>query len=130
MKDMEIILSISGTALGFLATAVTFMLKFIKNAKEKRACEQVIKISSAVIPYIEQAESFAHYSGAEKKEYVMTKANQFAITHGITFNAKLVSQKIEELVKLTKEVNKRDKDKQAVMPPFTTAQSVTPITQN
>ena len=62
------------------------------------------------LPYIQQAESFVHYSGAEKKEYVMTKANQYAIDNGIEFDQDMVSKKIEELVTLTKEVNKREKD--------------------
>ena len=109
MKNIEIILSISGTALGFMVTALTFIAKFIKSAKAKRIAENVIKIGNAVIPYIEQAEKYVGYSGAEKKEYVMTKANQFAIDNGIAFNAGLIGEKIEELVSLTKEVNARNK---------------------
>ena len=111
MKNIEIIISISGTALGFLITALTFIAKFIKSAKAKKAAENLIKIGSAVIPYIEQAEKYANYSGTEKKEYVLTKANQFAINQGIAFDAVSVGNKIEELVRLTKQVNKRDKDK-------------------
>ena len=60
----------------------------------------------------------------------MTKANQFAIDHGIDFNVGLVSQKVEELVKLTKEVNRRDKDKTAAMPVFAAGQVILPTTQN
>ena len=118
MKNLEIILSISGTALGFLITAVTFILKFIKSTRARHLAEQLAAIGKAVLPYIEQAEGFTHYSGAEKKEFVMTKANQFAIERGIAFNAKLVGEKIEELVKLTKKVNARDKDRLAVFQPF------------
>ena len=112
MDNLEAIISVAGTAFGLLVTAVTFLIKFINNAKAKKAAENIIKIGNAVIPYIEQAEQFINYSGAEKKEYVVTKANQFAIAQGIEFNAETVSDKIEELVKLTKEVNRRDKDKQ------------------
>ena len=111
MKDIEIIISIAGTALGFMVTAATFLAKFVKSARAKRAAENLIKIGNAVIPYIEQAEKFANYSGAEKKEYVLTKANQFAINQGIDFDLESVGNKIEELVKLTKSVNGRDKDK-------------------
>ena len=111
MKEIEIIISIAGTALGFMVTAATFLAKFVKSAKAKRAAENLIKIGNAVIPYIEQAEKFANYSGAEKKEYVLTKANQFAINQGIDFDLESVGSKIEELVKLTKQVNKREKDK-------------------
>lgn len=111
MENLEIILSVAGAALGLLVTAVTFLLKFIKSAKAKKIAEQTIKISNAVLPYIKQAESFLHYSGQEKKEFVLTKANQFAIEQKVKFDTNLVSDKIEELVKLTKDVNKRDKDK-------------------
>lgn len=46
----------------------------------------------------------------------MTKANQYAIENGIRFDEALVSEKIEELVRLTKEVNKRDKDRVLSVP--------------
>ena len=124
MKELEIIISLAGTAIGLLVTAATFLVKFIKNAKAKRIAEQTIKIGNAVLPYIKQAEGFTHYNGAEKKEYVLTKANQFAIEQGIAFDAALVGGKIEELVKLTKEVNKRDKDRVAAAQSFLPAQSV------
>lgn len=107
---MEIILSIAGTALGLMITALTFIMKFVKSAKAKKICEQTIEIGNAVIPYIEQAEGFLHYSGTEKKAFVMTKANQYAIEKGMRFDADLVGEKIEELVKLTKKVNRREKD--------------------
>ncbi len=116
MEKLEIILSLAGTAIGFLATAVTFILKFIKNEKARKAAEQTIQIGNAVLPYIKQAETFAHYSGAEKKEFVMTKANQFAIARKIAFHPEAVGEKIEELVKLTKEVNRREKDQTAANP--------------
>lgn len=111
MEKLEIILSLAGAALGLLMTAVTFLAKFIKSAKGKKIAEQTIVIGNAVLPYIKQAESFLNYTGKEKKEYVITKANQFAIEQGIDFNSELVGEKIEELVALTKDVNKREKDK-------------------
>ena len=107
-----------------LITALTFILKFIKSAKAKRLAEQLTAIGESVVPYIEQAESFAHYSGAEKKEFVLTKANQFAIEKGYNFSPALVGEKVEELVKLTKKVNARDKDKPAVTQPIQSVQAV------
>lgn len=107
MENLEIILSVAGTALGFLITTVTFFGKYLKNAKAKNIAENIIKIGNAMIPYIEQAEAFASYNGEEKKQFVMTKANQFAIENGIKFDAETVSAKIEELVKMTKQVNAR-----------------------
>jgi len=114
MKELEIILSLSGTAAGLLVTTVTFILKFIRSTKAKRLADQLTAIGEAVVPYIEQAEGFLHYSGAEKKEFVLTKANQFAIGKGYDFNVPLVAERIEELVRLTKKVNARDRDLQSV----------------
>jgi hypothetical protein len=111
MENLQIILSVAGTALGLLITAVTFITKFIKNSKAKKAMESVVEIGNAVLPYIRQAETFLNYSGNEKKEYVLTKANQFALEHGMQFDAVAVGEKIEELVTLTKTVNARPKDK-------------------
>lgn len=111
MENLNYILSLAGTAVGLLITTVTFLAKFVKSAKAKKIAEQIGAIGNAVLPYIEQAETFVNYSGAEKKEYVLTKANQFAIDNKMPFDPSAVADKIEELVKLTKTVNGRDKDK-------------------
>ncbi len=107
MENIEIIVSIASAALGLLVTTVTFISKFVTNAKAKKAMENIVKIGNAVIPYIREAEAFAHYSGEEKKQFVMTKANRFAINNDLEFDEQAVSDKIEELVALTKQVNKR-----------------------
>ena len=104
MENLQIILSIAATAVGLLITTVTFLLKFINNTKAKNAAEGVIKIGNALLPYIEQAEQLAA-SGAAKKDFVMSLAAQFAQSHGIVFDAVAVSDKIEELLQLTKKVN-------------------------
>ena len=83
-------------------------MKFLKKSNAKKAAEQVIEICNAILPYIEQAEKFVHYTGEEKKEYVMTKANQYALEHGIKFDAEYVGGKVEELISLTKEVNAKE----------------------
>lgn len=114
MENLELIISLASAALGLLATTATFLAKFIKNAKLKKIAQSTIEICNVLIPYIEQAETFVNYSGAEKKEFVMTKANQYAVEHNIKFNEELVSNEIEELVKLSKEVNRREKDKKKV----------------
>ena len=111
MEQLELFISVAGTSLGLLLTTLTFLIKSIRNAKAKKKAQQMVEICNAILPYIEQAETFLHYSGQEKKEFVLTKANQFAIEQGMDFNPETIGEKIEELVNLTKEVNKRDKDK-------------------
>jgi hypothetical protein len=107
MENLEIILSIAGTAFGLLITTITFLSQFIKNLSKKKSAENLTKISNAVMPFVEEAENFIHFSGEEKKQYVLTKANQFAIDNGIKFDSVAVGEKIERLVELTKKVNAR-----------------------
>lgn len=108
MESLEVILSLAGAALGLLVAAATFIVKFLKKSKAKKAAEQVIEIGNAILPYIEQAEKFVHYTGEEKKEYVMTKANQYALENGIEFDAEYIGDKVEELIALTKQVNSKE----------------------
>jgi len=107
MQNITAIISITCTAAGFLATAITFIARFVKSTKERKKAQDLAKLCDALMPFIARAESFLNYTGLEKKEFVMTKANQFAIDNKITFNNNLVNEKIEELVRLTREVNAR-----------------------
>ena len=114
MENLELIISLASAALGFIVTTATFLAKFIKNAKLKKVAQNPIEICNALIPYIEQAETFVNYTGEEKREFVITKAKQYAMEHNINFNEELVSNEREELVKLSKDVNKREKDSKKV----------------
>jgi len=112
MKEIEIIISLAGTVLGLIITVLTFIVKTVRSSKAKKSAEQAIKIGNAVLPLIREAEKFTAFSGIEKKQYVMTKANQFALVNRIPFIEDLVSKKIEELVTLTKQVNIRSSSRE------------------
>ena len=105
MNNLHLIISTSATALGLAITTATFLAKALKSAKAKKRAERLLMVSDALLPYIEKAEGFVNFSGEEKREYVLTKANQFFIDKGIKFDEVLCSQKIEELVGLTRVVN-------------------------
>lgn len=105
MEDLELYISLAGTILGLLITTFTFLSKFIKNAKAKKVAQELIKITQEIIPFIEEAETFIHYTGTEKKAYVMTKATQFVINNKMKVEPEKISNAIEELVSLTKKVN-------------------------
>ena len=107
MENLELIISLAGTCVGLIRAIATVIVKYAGNAKARKAAEQTIEICNAILPYIEQAESYVHYSGEEKKEYVMTKANRYAIENNIAFDEDAVSEKVEELITLSKEVNVR-----------------------
>ena len=105
MESVEIILSLMATIIGLAVMVLSFLVKIIKNAKARKCAEQLLKVAGAIMPFIKEAEKFTSYTGAEKKAYVMTKANQFAISNRIPFKDAEVSAKIEELIELTKEIN-------------------------
>ena len=107
MGNLHIILSLSGSTAGLLLTTITVMIRLLKSRKARRVAEQAIQISNAVLPFIREAECFKDYSSVEKKTYVMTKANQFAIKNKIPFNEGKVGERVDELVDLTKCVNTR-----------------------
>jgi hypothetical protein len=105
MENLEIIISLAGTAISLFIASVTFIVKLIQGYIAKKKLKNNYVLLDAIAPLMEIAEEFTNYSGEEKKEYVMTKANQFAIENGIEFDQKAVSEKIEEMIKLSKTVN-------------------------
>ena len=101
INNLEIVISLIGTVLGLIFT----FLAYIRNAKAKKNLQCEVKMTNALLPFICEAEKFTSFNGAEKKAFVMTNANQFAIENKIKFNAEQVSEKIEKLLALTKQVN-------------------------
>lgn len=97
---------------GMLVTGLGFLIPLIKCTKAKKGAQLALEIAQQVQPYIIEAEKFINYSGDEKLAYVVTKANQYAISNNIKFDVIAVTENIEKLVDLTKKVNVREKDKQ------------------
>ena len=81
------------------------MTCFVKD--KKKNLENSILLLDAVAPIMEVAEKYVHYTGEEKKEFVLTKINQLAIENKLKFDEVAVSNKIEELITLSKEVNNK-----------------------
>lgn len=107
MEKLQQILTLAGTALPLLAAAVTFLCKFIKNEKVKKALAQSVKITEALQPLIVKAEQFTHYTGEEKKQFVLTEISRYAAENKITFDAEKTGKLIDDLVSTTKKVNAR-----------------------
>lgn len=107
MKILEFILKywdvLAGIVFG-IASLISTIVVAVKNKNWNKIC-------SIVKEAVSKAEEFTNYTGEEKKNYVMTLANQYAIENNIKFNSDKVSNFIEEVVTLSKEVNARDKDK-------------------
>lgn len=109
MESIDVILSLIGTALSMLVACLVFLIKLIHAMRVRKNKQDNDLLLEAVAPIMEIAETYLHYDGVEKKEYVMTKVNQFALENKITFNTEEISKKIEELIKFSKQVNAKKK---------------------
>lgn len=105
MKEIEVILSLIVTSCGFLISTLTLLCKLIKNSKAKKYAQGVIRICEVILPYIQEAEKFIHYTSTEKKGYVMTKAMQEIITNKMKISQDFLSKAIDNLITFTKHVN-------------------------
>lgn len=108
MESLREIITIISASLGLFATIIGFLIPLIKNIKAKNKLVAIKKLTSTLQSLIIDAEAFVNFSGEEKKEYVLTKANRFAIDNKIPYNEADISEKIEKLICLSKEVNKRE----------------------
>lgn len=114
MDKLEQIIAIISACLGLIGTITGLLISLVKNVKAKNRLTTINKLTVALQAFVEDAETFVNYSGAEKKEYVMTKANRFAIDNNIPYDENAVSDIIENIVKISKSVNVREKDKKSI----------------
>lgn len=105
MEKLEIILSLGGTVISFIITLIVVIIKLIKWKKNYKSLEEEKELYDLVDDLMSIAETYNNYLGKEKKEYVITKLNQFAIENEIDFDKEKVDERIEKLIKLSKNVN-------------------------
>ena len=106
MSAEEIIrlVSLSVSLLISLSGLLMALIKAVKNKKWD-------SLKVALLDFVQQAEDFVEYTGEQKKQAVMTWAEDFCKKQGMTFDKDRVSEIIEELISFTKKVNPREKDK-------------------
>jgi len=107
---IELIAAIGAGIVMFIA-AVLFLIAFSVKAGRLAKERNWNKIMEILPDLITEAEKFQGYAGFEKKEFVKSRLAVFTIKNKIKFDENKVDKKIDETVKLTKEVNKREKDK-------------------
>ncbi len=105
MNNLEQIITIASAAVGLLATFTGFLIPLVKNVKAKNKLISLNKLSTLLKSLIEEAEQYSNFTGAEKKEYVLTKANRYALENNIPFDESSVDAEIEKVVQLSKNVN-------------------------
>lgn len=105
MSQIEEIITIITAALGLIITITGFLIPLVKSTKAKKSLIAVNKLTGTLQNMVIEAEKFVNYSGEEKKQYVMTKAYKYAVENKIPYDENAVSEKIEDLVALSKQVN-------------------------
>ena len=111
MERFEQILTIASACVGLIITFTGFLIPLVKNIKAKNKLIALNKLSSEVQKWIVEAEKFTNFSGEEKKTYVLTKANRYALQNKIDYDETAVSEAIEEEIALSKSVNVESSDK-------------------
>lgn len=107
MESLEQIITLASAGIGLLATITGFLIPLVKNVKAKNKLIALNQLSTCLKTLIVEAEQFTNFTGAEKKEYVLTKANRYALENNIPFDESSVDTEIEKMVKLSKNVNVR-----------------------
>lgn len=105
MESIKEIITVASAALGLLATVTGFLIPLVKNVKAKNKLSALNKLTTVLQSLIVDAEKYTNFSGEEKKAYVMTNANRYALDNKIIFDEHMVGDKVEELVALSKAVN-------------------------
>ena len=114
-ENLELILSIAGTALPFLAAAVTCFIKLLKSIKEGKVertqrlwaefAQTAVKCAEAL-----KGKQSIGLAGTSKKEFAMSKVEAACIKNRVPFERDKISEIIENIIDLTKKVNARQKD--------------------
>ena len=110
LEILKEIIDIIAVALPLLISLIIVIAKLTKNIKLKNISENLIEVEEVIKRFMESAESFINYSGADKKEWVKVKVNQYCIENSIPYSDSIVDSLIEKLIGLTKNINKREKD--------------------
>ena len=107
---MEEYITIIGTAVSLVASALLFIIRSVKTNKIKKEMITELNIEKMLLSLIEEAEEFINYSGIEKKTYVITRVKEELLKSKIKFDTNKVSEKIEELINLSNKVNTRNRN--------------------
>lgn len=101
---MDEVLKLVSLGVSLLISIFGFVVALIKEIKLKKWDA----LKDVLITFIEKAEEFTTYSGAEKKTAVLKWTKEYCETHNIKFDVDKVNSQIEELIEFTKKVNTQD----------------------
>ena len=105
METLQLVLTISALAVALLTTIITAVAKNCKNTKLARAATNLLKVMGAVEGFVVEAEKLTQFTGPFKKEWVLTKVNEFCLKNNIAFEQEKVDKLLEDAIKFSKNVN-------------------------
>lgn len=98
-----------------VALAISNIVSFFKTGKWKKLFKKEnVKLSTldVLMQFMEEVEQFKDFSSEEKKQFVITKFNQFCIDNGFEFIADLTDDNVEKLIEFSKVVNSDGRTRQ------------------
>lgn len=110
-ETWKIVITLLSTLIPLLGTITTLIIKLTRSEKVKKNAKTLNFWLEQVSKWVKEAEKFVNYSGEEKKSFVESKVSQDCVDNKMKYDKDKVSEIIEKVVMLTKEVNQRAKDK-------------------
>lgn len=101
---MEWISSIPVIIIAVLSIAELILV--IINKKDKGLLEVMDIVQDQIEIFMVEAEQMDHLSGRDKKDYVLGKTKIFLENRGLNIPVKEIDRIIENIIKLTKQINK------------------------
>ncbi len=108
--EIDSIKTVAISLIGILLTFITCIIKVIKKNKIIKKNTGVLSVLEVLENEIKEAEKNINYTGAEKKNYVITRVTQYMIENNLKYSPEEIINKLEELISLTKEVNVKTKE--------------------
>lgn len=99
-----------GTLLSLLGLFFSLLAKS-KNKKARTIAESMLEVIDFCKDAVRIAEEFTNFSGEEKKAYATTLVKQKCIEEGIKINDTEISNDIENIISISKNINSRNKDR-------------------
>ena len=109
MENLDVILDIIKivfAVVGVIVAAITTKYG-VKNKRLKKFAENFTIVRNYTEKFIRLAEELQGFQGHMKKEWVLNKVHGICLQKGIPFDVDTVDKAVEEIVDLTKLVNKR-----------------------
>ena len=91
-----------------VALAISNVVSFFKTGKWKKLFKKEnakLYTFNVLMQFMEEVEQFKDFSSEEKKQFVITKFNQYCIDNGYEFIAELTDENVEKLIEFSKVVN-------------------------